>query len=281
LIYPVGRFTVHLSTPEVLYGLERGHIRKCLRVAIYDRAVLFRKYVQYFYRLRRRYADRGDETFKTMVKYFMLSLYGKFGQWSENWVKNKKPAADGDGEHMMFEGDPPQLMHYVLIDGERWDIKDRKESYNAFPAIAAHVTAAARIYLWSLIHLAGPGHIFYCDTDSLIVTATGRRRLRAYLDETKLGGLKCEYKSNRVEIRAPKDYATDRENKHKGVKSDAEEIKPGVYRQMQWQTLRGAIMAGHADTVHLRPVVKVLARQYHKGTVHSSGSVSPIVLDGC
>lgn len=281
LIYPVGRFVAHLSTPEILYGLRRGHILQGLRVAIYDRAVLFRKYVRYFYRLRRQYVAKGDETFKTMVKYFMLSLYGKFGQWSEDWVRGANTHHDSDGVKMMFEGDPPELVHYVVIHGERWNIKDRRESYNAFPAIAAHVTAAARIYLWSLIATAGRGEVFYCDTDSLIVTAKGRHRLRPYLDEGKLGMLKCEYKSSRIEIRAPKDYATDTENKHKGIKADAEEIRPGVYRQMHWQTLRGAIMAGHADTVHLRPVVKVLARVYHKGTVHPSGSVSPIVLDGC
>jgi len=278
LIYPVGSFIAHLSTPEVVYGLKRGHILKGLRVAIYDKAVLFRKYVDYFYRLRRRYADRGDKTFYTMVKYFMLSLYGKFGQWSEEWKPGLNLYDDCDGLHSEFEGDPPEMVRFVVINGVRWDIQERREAYHAFPAIAAHVTAAARIYLWTLIRLAGKGHIFYCDTDSLVVTVLGRRRLRAYLDEGKLGMLKCEYKTKRVVIRAPKDYATDTEDKHKGVKADAVEIRPGVYRQMQWQTLHGAIMAGHPDEVHLRPVVKILARQYRKGIVHSSGSVSPIVL---
>jgi len=278
LIYPVGSFTAHLSTPEILYGLERGHILKGLRVAIYERAVIFREYVRYFYRLRRRYADRGDKIFYTMVKYFMLSLYGKFGQWSENWVRGDNLMDDPDGLHSEFEGEPPELARFVVINGVRWDIRERRESYHAFPAIAAHVTAAARVYLWTLIRLAGPGQVFYCDTDSLVVTVLGRRRLRAYLDDEKLGMLKTEYKTGSVEIRAPKDYATDREDKHKGVKADAVEIRPGMYRQMEWQTLHGAIMAGHADEVHLRPVVKVLARQYRKGTVHSSGSVSPIGL---
>lgn len=279
LVYPVGRFQAHLSTPEVAYGLKHGHIRKGLRVAIYDKAVIFRDYVRYFYRLRQQYDKQGDLIFKTMVKYFMLSLYGKFGQRSERWVKGDNIFDDPDGGHFEFQGDPPQLVRYVVISGQRWDIKESSESYHAFPAIAAHLTAAARMYLWSLIVKAGRSEVFYCDTDSLITTRLGRRRLREYLDENVLGKLKCEYKTTRLLISAPKEYRTDREYKHKGIKADAIEIQPGVFQQLQWEGLRGAIMAGRPDEIHLKPVVKVLARQYRKGVVHSSGSVSPIVLE--
>ncbi len=134
------------------------------------------------------------------------------------------------------------------------------------------------MYLWRLIVTAGRSEVFYTDTDSLVTTAKGKRRLAAFLDENKLGMLKEEYATKKIEILAPKEYKTDTENKHKGIKADAQEIEPGVFRQLQWEGLRGALAAGITDRVRLKPVVKTLRHVYRKGTVHSSGSVSPIVL---
>lgn len=279
VFYPVGKFSVHLTTPEIQHALKHKHIKKVRKVCIYDKAVVFKEYVEYLHPLRVHYKKTGNAVFAEMVKYFMLSLYGKFGQRSEAWKHVDNELSDPDGEYWLIDDDTKRMIRYVVIAGERWNIQGKRESYHSFPAISAHITAAARLYLWSLICKAGRNQVFYCDTDSVITTAKGMKRLCSTMDNTALGMLKVEYATQRLVIYSPKEYKTDTETKHKGVKQDAVEVQPRVYRQLQWQNLRGSFLAGTSDVVRLKPVVKNLNSEYRKGTIHSSGSVSPLVLD--
>ncbi len=249
LFYPIGRFWVHLTTPEIQYALQRNHIKRVRRICIYNKAVIFRDYVNYLHPLRVEYRRSGNEVFAAMVKYFMLSLYGKFGQRSEAWKQVDNELNDPDGEYSIIDDDTRIMTRYVVIAGERWNIQGSKESYHSFPAIAAHITAAARLYLWRLICKAGRERVYYCDTDSLITTEAGMKRLQDYLDPDILGMLKLEYTTRKLVIYSPKEYQTDTETKHKGVKQDAVEVRPRVYRQMQWEGLRGSFLAGTSNVV--------------------------------
>src|SRR5690606_22001168 len=49
LIFPTGRFVTYLSTPEVHYALEHGHIEQLHELAIYQMAPVFRGFVRHFY----------------------------------------------------------------------------------------------------------------------------------------------------------------------------------------------------------------------------------------
>ncbi|GAI95977.1 unnamed protein product, partial [marine sediment metagenome] len=172
--YPLGRFVGHLCTEEIKYALQKHHLVNGLKVCVYGKAIIFREYVEYMYKLRAKYQSEGNEVFSKLVKLIMNSLYGKFGQNSEDWKKVDNELSERDGEYDMIDDTTGELYRYYIIAGERWNIKGRTESYNAFPSISAHITAAARVYLWKLICKAGIDHVFYCDTDSLWCDTTGR-----------------------------------------------------------------------------------------------------------
>ncbi|MBA7545373.1 hypothetical protein ES705_37739 [subsurface metagenome] len=279
--YPVGRFIGHLCTEEIKYAMQKHHLLSGVRVCIYNKAVIFRDYVNYMYKLRAKYQQEGNEIFRELVKYIMNSLYGKFGQNSEHWEKVDNELGESDGEYNMLDDTTGEFYRYYIIASERWNVIGRAESYHAFPSISAHITAAARVYLWKLICKAGTNHVFYCDTDSLWCDTTGKDRLTEHLDATRIGALKVEAQTENLIIRAPKEYETDKEVKRKGIKHDASELRPGVFRQMQWEGMRGAFATGRTDRVILTPVIKVMSRIYHKGDVHSDGSVSSITVSDC
>ncbi|GAH16471.1 unnamed protein product, partial [marine sediment metagenome] len=77
---------------------------------------------------------------------------------------------------------------------------------NSVPAISAHVTDYARLYLWKLIQIADIVNCFYCDTDSLIVNEKGYKNLSKFMDKDRLGWLKVEDVSSCVDIRGAKNY---------------------------------------------------------------------------
>ncbi|GAH24398.1 unnamed protein product, partial [marine sediment metagenome] len=86
-IFPIGRFWVTLTTPELLYALEHNHLIKVERAVIYEQANIFKTYVDRFYKLRQEFKTAGVAEYEELCKKMLNSLYGKFGQKAEVWEK--------------------------------------------------------------------------------------------------------------------------------------------------------------------------------------------------
>jgi hypothetical protein len=278
LLFPVGRFEALLTTPDLFRALQSGELKECLEVAVYDKAPIFTRFVDELYNLRLDAQRQGNPVDSHLVKILMNSLYGKFGQRGGVWQKT---------------GDTPDLsvktwVDYDLESGETTTMRQlagivqRKEtdgeSYSSHPAIAAHVTAYARAYLWSMIVRAGRGNVVYCDTDSVWTNVAGYRRLLARVHKTELGALKLEHSYRWVLIHGVKDYETPDGIKCKGVSPSARWTQRNAVEQEQWSSLSGLVRGESLAAPRTTRVRKVLSRRYTKGTVSPDGSVSPIRL---
>jgi hypothetical protein len=153
------------------------------------------------------------------------------------------------------------------------------ESFHSFPAIAAHVTAYARLYMGELLFSLPRHHVFYMDTDSFIVDQTGLSKIEALLDDTVLGKLKIEHESPWLTINAPKDYAMLEATKTKGISKNAEQLSANRYRQEQWVRLAGMLALGDVSSYLVRTVDKEQRRIIYSGEVLRSGWVRPFTLE--
>jgi len=277
-IFPVGTYETTLCTPELLYALAHGHIVKVLDAVSYEQAPIFSSYVTTMYALRRDCIDRKDRAYEQLVKYLMNSLYGKFGQKAEEWVKIGDVPGEPDREEMILHKNPRRAMRLRYLLGELFELKGHSEAYNSFPAIASHVTAYARLYLWELMQACGHGNYVYCDTDSLMVTDIGRDNLAPYLSSTELGKLKLERTVDHLIIRGLKDYSADEKVVIKGVRKSATQIGDGVYTQEQWPSFKGIFKSTDANRYVVKNVTKHLTREYTKGDVGDNGIITPFVL---
>ncbi|CAM2915553.1 DNA polymerase [Erysipelothrix tonsillarum] len=208
LEFPVGRFKTALTTPELIQGFERGIIEKVENVAIYEGSKLFEDYVTFFYEERLKAKAKGDKVRDALYKMFLTNLYGKFGQTNKVWDR----VADAEPnivDEYNVETDYGIATHRVFGGGvwQRNNDPDDQESFNSFPAIAAHVTGYARMLIWSIIETAGRENVYYTDTDSVFVNAKGEKNLQAagMVDDKILGRLKME-KVGRLYLNGCKDY---------------------------------------------------------------------------
>lgn len=277
-IFPVGTFETTLCTPELQYAIDHNHVVKVLDAVSYEQAPIFSSYVTTMYGLRQDFKIRQNKEYEQIVKYLLNSLYGKFGQKAEEWVKIGDAPGEPDREEMILYKNPRQAMRLRYLLGEVFELKGHSEAYNSFPGIASHVTAYARLYLWELMCACGHGNYVYCDTDSLMVTDVGRDKLSSYLSNTELGKLKLERTVNHLIIRGLKDYSADEKVVVKGVRRSAVQLGDGVYRQEQWPSFRGIFQSANANTYVVKNVTKHLTREYTKGDVTESGVVTPFVL---
>jgi hypothetical protein len=278
LIFPVGKFRAALTTPEIAYGLRRGHIARVHEVALYESAVIFRDFVEGLYAIRMEARSRGDKVTDMQAKTLMNSLFGKWGQRGRVYEIVGESDPNEIRVWREIDADSGQVFNLRSFGGVVQQMSNEGEARESLPAISAHITAEARLRLWEAIRTAGAGHVFYTDTDSVLVDDTGRDRLAHMIDAAMLGALKVEASYADAEIRGPKDYRFGAVSKTKGVRKSATWLDASTVRQERFSTLVGLTRAGDLDAPVVEPVVKRLRRVYTKGEVEGSGDVRPFRL---
>ncbi|RLF07872.1 MAG: hypothetical protein DRJ64_02130 [Thermoprotei archaeon] len=278
LIFPVGEFDCVLTTDELKYLLKTNSILKVYRVAIYEGEYIFRDYVDYFYNLKRKYKEEGNKVFYQITKLFLNSLYGKFGQRNESF----KVVGEYDGDYNFaikyYDSEEKKWYYDVYLDGKIYRKEGYYEAFDSFVAVASHVTAYARMYLWRLMKIAGLDNVYYVDTDSLLVNEEGFKRLKDYINDYELGKLKLEFETDYICIRGVKDYNFKFKNRIKGIKENAIKIDDNTYIQKQFLKTRSLLNEKISGVAVVKNVTKKLKRKYDKGIVTESGRVIPFPL---
>ncbi len=247
-------------------------------IAWYREEKLFTDYVETFNVLRRDYERQGDKGFAKICKLLVNGLYGKFGQRSLKIEQIGECDPSIVKRERVSDVQTDEIFDQVYLAGFIYRERKEGESFHSFPAIASHVTAYARIHLFALAAIVPTNHVFYMDTDSLVVDQQGYNALEGKIEPGKLGALKIEQQSPWLKIHAPKDYAMENRVKLKGISPNAEKLGEGVYKQTHWLKLAGLIREGVVEGYITKEVIKHQLRVIHSGVVQPGGWVQPFHL---
>jgi len=152
------------------------------------------------------------------------------------------------------------------------------EGNNSFVAISAHITEAARFYLWKLLKQAGRENVLYCDTDSIKLSQQYQSNLKNYISQNEFGMLKVEDVFNDFTIYGAKAYITEKGRKLKGVPKQAIQKSECAFQYPSFLGQKTHMQKGVTDCFLVHSTVKKLAYTYDKGTVLPSGKVIPFDL---
>lgn len=278
ITFPVGTFRLALTTPDIKTALGKGSIQKVHALACYEKAPIFERFVSEIYQLRLKAQEAGDEVMTYNLKILLNSLYGKFGQAGRVWQTVARTEDLSVKVWDEIDADADLLYTWRRFGGLIQRKEQDSESYNSFPAIAAHVTAYARELLWHYFQLAGRENVYYCDTDSMFVNDEGKSRLESLSHPTRLGALKHEKTFEWLRIYGAKDYHSHLERVVKGVKKNAIWLDENTVQQEEWKKLPGLLRRQQIDTPVIVDKIKHLTRNYDKGVVLESGQVIPLTL---
>ena len=298
LIFPTGTFNGFLSSASLAYAIKHNHIRKILQVMKFTKADLFSTYVEEFYTLKQRYKKEGNAVYEATAKLLLNSLYGKFGEKRDReLVKSETDRTDLYRRPVLFDPDTLSLganqngaaladhnpTKRKLIWGTEWACLGTYcltagtiEGPMSSVPICAHVTDHARMLLWSYIKAVGWKNVLYCDTDSLIIEEQHLPKLKTVINDETLGRLKIEGRAENLSIRGPKDYTFGNKLRRKGIRPNAELVKPQVYSQDQFAGLYTCIRNGRLDAFPISKITKTLTQTYTKGVVTEPGYVEPL-----
>jgi hypothetical protein len=279
LIFPVGRFVTTLTTPSLLFGITRGHIKKIIKVACYKKAIIFKEFVNYFYNKRLSFRSDNNPAFAYVCKLILNSLYGKFGQRSSKVVYVGVNNKAKDIRRLIIDAETHMVsIHQVFFGRETITDQGEDEAINSMPAISAHVTDHARLLLWSLIEKAGRRNCFYCDTDSIILNESGMKNLTSKIHPDRLGLLKIEAKSANVNIKGAKNYIFGGDTKIKGIPKRAKQNKNGSFTYSVFPGMVSELRQGIREDYRIEIQTRYLTGVYDKGIVLPSGQVKPFNL---
>jgi len=277
-VYPIGTFDTYLTTEEFYMAYDNGWLRRMHSYALYNMAPLFKDYVDYFYGLKVQYTKEGKRLQRAFAKLYLNSLYGKFGQRGYEDEVVGELAISGLGTWFAYDTVTNEHYLYRQLGHTLIRSKQTGEAYNAFCAIAAHVTANARLVLYKAIEKVGREHAYYSDTDSIIVDAEGYARMADELDDSRLGAWGVEAISDEVEIVAAKHYFFDHKWTMKGIRKTAEKIGESTYVQEQWPGLNTILKSG-TERYFNKVTTKTLSPEIKTGIVQPNGDVWPLVMD--
>ncbi len=287
LIFPVGEFWTSLSTPECIEAIERGLIKEVKNICIYEADDIFSEFVDYFYNKRLEAKKLNNAVLNYLYKIFLNSLYGKFGQKKIDWEKVAEAPPDEIDVYTVYDPKERTRETFKVFGGGVWkrhsDPTD-EEAFNSFPAIAAHVTAYARMLLWECMEVAGLHNIYYSDTDSIMCNSEGYQNLWLcdYIDPDILGKLKLE-NTGELELYGCKDYIFNDSIKIKGVSKSARKLPDSAdghlrFAVTQWGGFSERLKEKNLNDYSNRIIIKQLKREYNKGLVEGQ-KISPYILD--
>lgn len=254
-VYPIGRFRTTLCGPELDLVRANGNVLKVHRWASYEMEPILAEFETALWGYRQAALEWKDLHADELYKRLMNAVIGKFAQRGRFWEVVPDAIAPM----------PFGTYYLPLADGKfecrravAWSVQrlvDRGESADSCPAIAAWVYSEARVRLWRLIEKAGMGNVWYVDTDSLFVNATGGRRLaeNPEIPHGEIGGLRDVEGFETLALFGVKDY-----------RHGEKRVKAGPQGNRPADVVSGDRTARSAE-----------AKAYRHGVVSEGGSVRP------
>lgn len=277
-----GRVRTVLCGPELERAVSRGHVRFLGRHATFRMDMLFDKYVNTFWDLRRRARDRGDALIDRVCKSLLNALHGKFGQRDGEWQhrgRTESPGLYANGK--VIGSMVHQDVEARVLDGHMFERARDQEHGDGFVPIAAWCASYARVYMEEMVDVVGRDHTLYQCVDSLLVTGDGLGSLQiaGILDTGELGHFKLEDTFEWVDIITLNQVSHSKGGKHSGIKSGSAVLAAGIWEVEEWEGFAAGVTAGNVSSVSTRKLPKRPSTRYCRRHVDVSGNTIPFSIE--
>lgn len=270
-IFPTGTFLTTLAGPELKDALDNNRVLRFYDTNVYDLEPALQGYANALLAARQEATDTGQRHLAQMFKLVGNSIVGKMGQANRFW-KNRPDIQTGIEYGLWYgvdeRGKPCRYRSVACITQQ--EVTDGFVE-NAVPAIAAWITSAARMQLVRAMRVAGYRHVYYCDTDALMVDDIGLENLNmeGMIVENTIGKLGTRWGPCNVEIRGVKYYVRDGQITCAGMPGgQCHDMGDGIHFRMSTSPI-DALKRGR------RPETQEVIMTYQREIGYRGGKVLP------
>lgn len=280
-VWPIGQFRTTLCGPELADAVSRGAVVAVHEAIYYDMGECLASFSQSLFDLRCESEATGNSPLAKTAKAIAVALPGKLGQRNRRWETVTDVVSpdswglwhgvDQHGRHVRYRSIAGVVQREVSGD----------YCYDSVPEIAAFITSYARVMLLEAIRTAGREHVWYVDTDSLIVDEIGLYKIQEselYAMKT-WGKLGWRWGPLPVEIIGIKAYIAGGNWTCAGLPRGAKIERDGSAAYELYETVYHAAQHGHKPEARRAVFTYRRDLSYHHGVVHPDGRITPLVIN--
>ena len=278
--YPHGEYWTTLAGDELRDALEHGHVQSVRRWARYDLAPIFCEWMNELWGHRTAAKVMGWRIESDLWKALSNCLYGKFAQLSPEWID--APEIDLGipwGKATTIDRVSGSIGEYRSICWRAQRRQERGPRAGSMIAIAAFVTAAARMKITGIRRSMPKGSVYYQGIDSLHVGPAGARWLDEsnWVSKTLPGYFKLEGEAESARYFGRADYEFGDERVFAGAKAEAHWEGQRVFTQTVSDRLEATLVRGPGGGVQVRTLTMRGGDSYRYGIEDANGWVHPHV----
>jgi hypothetical protein len=277
-LHVTGQVRTVLCGPELERAWSMGLVRTVNRWTRYRLTDLFSTFVDYWWRARQMAQHAHCELSAYVCKVLMNGLYGKFGQRTGAWEAVGKTYAKGMYAHGRYIGkEAYQDKDIRILDGMEWIRARDREDTRGFVPIASWTASYARCFMWDMIYSAGPEHVHYVATDSLLVDGEGLGALQVagLVESGVLGLFRIEGMYQRCHVHGQNAVDLDGQKKRSGVKGGSREIQPDVWSVAKWSGFAEDLFAGNPSCAFIQTILMDTSKHSLRRVVGDGGTTRP------
>lgn len=249
IFWPTGRFKSVLWDEEIELALAEKSKVEIGRSWLYRKRPLLSEWATWIIESLEGENPITDPLARILVKSWSRQLIGRFGLRYPKWNQfGTSPVSDlfympfldvnTRERGVMFQVGNDLLEQAALFDAAE-----------AAPAIMSSIMASARIRLWNTMRAIGLRHIYYVDTDSIILDYSGTRRLQRL--HKKFPGLRLKGQHIGGEFKAPRSIQLGEETRIAGLPKISTRAG-GTFLGLVWQSMTQSLTERHGDSVDIR-----------------------------
>lgn len=253
IIWPTGRFTTTLWSPEIDLLLRSGAAVTFHRGWLYRKSPVLRDWATWI--IDQLGADDSETPAwrKVILKHWSRALIGRFAMTYAAWEPFGTMPAPALKKTLLFHQgtDEPQEMMQV---GRDTFVKAGTEEWGqSMPSITGYVMSVCRVRLWNIMLACPANAVLYSDTDSIIVTDTHHDAVKRIADSDTGHGLRLKRSWEGISVYGPRQIVTGNNVRISGLPKRASQLGDDQFTGTVWESVETAVQHGRFDTVRITP----------------------------
>jgi hypothetical protein len=252
VVWPIGRVVGWWWDTELLAADDAGAVVRADELICYGARPFLRDWAQWVIGVAEGTDPTSNHVRALAAKHQSRALIGRFASKHQDWQPNGPAIEPGVDMHRITDADTGQTGYVLSLGGDSWVSWDSTYADNAMVGVMSAVMAECRVRLWGLMNIAGLSEVIYVDTDSLITTPLGSRRIKATIEQGGGWGVRSKGVHRVLEILGPRQIVLGSEVRAAGMPKQPFIVKGHTFGGAHWESLVTALGKGHADSVHIR-----------------------------
>lgn len=252
IFWPTGTFEGWFWDNELSMAIEAGARVAVSRAFCYSAQPWLASWARWTLDLVDRDATPEERIVALVAKHWTRAVPGRTSMKYRAWEQAGAAWAPGVSYMPLLDISTGNRGAALTLGDRHWEAWRTEWWAEALPQVLSYVMAEARVRLWEAMQVAGLEEIVYVDTDSLIVTATGHRRLDLAVRSSGLGSLRYKAEHRLLELVAPQLVEGSTYRRLSGVPRGARRTSQSTYNGEVWEGITASFNEGHPDRVVVR-----------------------------